>query len=105
EGVLIIAILGLIFEAPYNPISLIAHILLLVGYATKNHRFYYFYVVLAIISCVFLVLAVISCIVSLVQLSRKKYPDYAWKEYGYNDSADIGKGMFRTIKRRLSREG
>ncbi|KAH7699809.1 hypothetical protein AAVH_33083, partial [Aphelenchoides avenae] len=89
EGVLIIAILGLIFEAPYNPISLIAHILLLVGYATKNHRFYYFYVVLAVISCVFLVLVAISCIVSLVQLSRKKYPDYAWKEYGYNDSADI----------------
>ncbi|KAH7702743.1 hypothetical protein AAVH_30098 [Aphelenchoides avenae] len=45
QGALVVGVLGLLLTW-YNPISLLAHIFLIIGYLAQNHRFHYLYIVL-----------------------------------------------------------
>ncbi|KAH7702742.1 hypothetical protein AAVH_30097 [Aphelenchoides avenae] len=45
EGALIVGLLGLLLTW-YNPVSIVAHIILIIGYLAQNHRFHYCYIVL-----------------------------------------------------------
>ncbi|KAH7720434.1 hypothetical protein AAVH_12073, partial [Aphelenchoides avenae] len=62
EGALIVGVLGLLLTW-YNPVSIVAHVFLIIGYLAQNHRFHYLYIVLGWISCILLIVTGIAMIV------------------------------------------